>query len=480
MFTGLLLIVIGALFLFDRFHPLIGLGHLIRLFWPVLIILWGVAKLFDHLAARNTGQAGPSLLSGPEAAVLVLLVFVLLGFVFRDYIRQHFPDWDADVDLTPFHQSYSQSQELAPQTIPSGAHLSVETSKGNITVHAGEGSALQVSVNESASAGSESDADARMKNVQVVIDHTGNAYSVRPVHQDDSRPGVTVDLDIQVPKQTSFSAHTAHGDISASGIGGAIDVRSENGGVDVHDVGSDVTVSMEKGDARISRADGNVKLTGRGNDIEIADVSGDALIEGDFFGSTRVSKVNKTTRFTSPHTALAAVHLNGRIELSSDNLEISDVAGVVNLVTRDKDIQIDDVAGELNVDNSHGDIKITCSTPPRGPVNIKNDSGEVALTLPAKSGFAISAVSRSGDVDTDFEGPMLKESDESGSGELSGQVGTPGPKIPNNTSYGTIELRKFENTPTGPDTRPGHLPTAFRFLDRRHRHPFAARVRQIL
>ena len=109
VFTGLLLIAIGALFLLNRFNPLLSLGHMIRMFWPVLIILWGVAKSFDHLAAREySGHASPSLLSGTEAVVmLVVLVFVLLGFVVRDHVRDHFPD--LDIDMTPFHQSYSQS-----------------------------------------------------------------------------------------------------------------------------------------------------------------------------------------------------------------------------------------------------------------------------------------------------------------------------------------------------------------------------------
>ena len=47
IFGGLLLIVLGVLFLIDRFDPAFRLGHLVRLYWPVLIILWGVAKLID-------------------------------------------------------------------------------------------------------------------------------------------------------------------------------------------------------------------------------------------------------------------------------------------------------------------------------------------------------------------------------------------------------------------------------------------------
>jgi len=45
IFSGLLLIVLGVLFLLARFHPDLRIWHLFWHFWPVLIILWGIAKL---------------------------------------------------------------------------------------------------------------------------------------------------------------------------------------------------------------------------------------------------------------------------------------------------------------------------------------------------------------------------------------------------------------------------------------------------
>ena len=77
IFAGVLLIFLGALFLLHRFDPELGIGHLIGRYWPVLLIVWGIAKLVDHLSAQRTGRARPPVLSGGEAALLVLLVVVL-------------------------------------------------------------------------------------------------------------------------------------------------------------------------------------------------------------------------------------------------------------------------------------------------------------------------------------------------------------------------------------------------------------------
>ena len=57
IFPGLLLIVLGLIFLLHHLNPAFGIGHLARIYWPFLIILWGIAKLIDHFAAQSNGAA---------------------------------------------------------------------------------------------------------------------------------------------------------------------------------------------------------------------------------------------------------------------------------------------------------------------------------------------------------------------------------------------------------------------------------------
>ncbi|HKV06433.1 MAG TPA: DUF4097 family beta strand repeat-containing protein [Candidatus Acidoferrales bacterium] len=444
IFAGLLLILLGLVFLLNRFDPTLGIGHMIRFYWPVLIVVWGVAKLIDHLGARSAGQLRPALLSGREAALMVLFAFVLAAFVFRDWLRDHYPD--ADFELPPFHESFSQSRQLAPQSIPNGAHVLVETARGNISVHVGDSNQLRVSINESASAPAESAADERMKQVDVLIEQKGGSYSVHPVRQYDSQGTISVDLDLEVPKTVSISAHTNHGDISVSAVTGSVDAHSDRGDVEIHDVGSDVTADLKKGDARISGISGNVEIAGRGSDIEVEDVAGNANVEGVFLGTTRVGKVGKTLHCKSPWADLTIERMNGRLDVDSGQIELSDAAGPVKIVTHDKDINVENVTGRLEISDSHGDIKVGYTSPPREEINIANETGTIEVMLPSRSSFQISAVSRSGEVESDFEGPALKPANEEDTGKLNGQFGgrsgAPGPKITISTSYGTIQLRK--------------------------------------
>jgi Putative adhesin/Domain of unknown function (DUF5668) len=440
IFSGLLLIVLGILFLLARFHPDLGIWHLFWRFWPVLIILWGVAKLVDHLSAQHAGATRAPLLSGGEAALLVLVVFVLAGMGIYSKVREKNPDMN--IDFSMFSHQETQSQALPPKAIPAGAHVTVTTAMGSIVAHAGDGNELRVSVNETADAANDTAAQDLLKSLKVVIEQSGDGYSVHPVNQEADDGHVTVDFDVTLPKSASLSTNTRHGDVTISGLAGAVTAITQAGNVEVHDIASDVTAQLAKGDARINDITGNVRITGRGNEIEVNDVTGDATIQGEFFEPVRIRNVTKTTHFTSQAADVTLAHMTGRLELDSGDINISDVGGFAKLVTKNKDIEVENVAGRLDVTGTHGDIKVTYAQPPREEINITNESGEVELTLPSKSNFEISAISKSGEVQSDFEAPGMKAADDSGSGRFVGKIGGVGPKIQIVTSYGTIYLRK--------------------------------------
>jgi outer membrane lipoprotein SlyB len=440
IFTGLLLILLGVIFLIHRYYPEFGLGHLIRVYWPVLIILGGVAKLIEYLAARDPGDARPAFLSGGEVLLMILLAFVLIGFVFHDWLGDHYPE--LNIEIPPLHQTSPQSKELAPVHLPAGAHVVIDTMRGDISVHASDGDELRVSVNETASAANETEAQALLKDIDVAIEQTGNTYTVHIVRTGNDREWVSADFDLQLPKTASLTAHTNHGDINASGIGGDLDARTESGDVEVRDAKSNVSVVMQKGDAHIARVAGNLRITGRGSDLDVSDVKGDVILDGTFLGSASVNHVAKTTRYTSPRADITISQLNGNLAVESNDIEITGSSGPARIVSQNKDVKVENVAARLDITNSHGDVTVELAAPLRDDVYVANDSADVDLTLPARSGFEISAISRSGDVESDFEGPSLKTANEGNSGQIAGKFGSPGPKITINTTYGTIHLRK--------------------------------------
>ena len=450
IFSGVLLILLGVLFLFVRWHPTLQIWHVFWHYWPVLIILWGVAKLVDHLSAQQDGRTRPPMVTGSEVALMLLVIFVLAGMGLYSRIRERNPD--LDINLNMFHEQASQNVDVPVKTIPAGSHITLTTDHGNISCHSGEGNEIRVSANETASEANESAAQERLKDVNVVIEQGRDGYTVHPVNQSGHRGNVNVDLDVTVPKSASITANTDHGNVSISDVVGKIAVAATHGDVEIHDAGSDVAVDMTKGDARISTVAGNVRLSGRGDEVDISDVAGDATIEGEFFGPVHVRNITKATHYASQKADLTLMHMTGRLELDSGQIEVSDVVGFAKLVTKNKDLDVENVAGRLEVTGVHGDIKVGYAQPPREEINITNESGGVDLTLPAKSNFQISASSHGGEVQSDFEVSSSgshpephadsDSEDKSGPTRIDGKIGTGVPKIQITTTYGTIYLRK--------------------------------------
>jgi DUF4097 and DUF4098 domain-containing protein YvlB len=436
-FIGLLLILLGALFLVSRYYPQVGLGHLIRVYWPLIIVLWGVSKLIDHFAAHRTGQPAGPILSGGEVALVILLILVLVGFVSRDWVREH--GGDIDVDF-PFHNSYTQQRELTSQTIPAGSHIVIETERGDLDIHASDGNQITGNAKESAAASSQSEADDEMRNVEVHVEQDGNTYRIHPLSR--SHGHVSVDLAITVPKSSSVDVSTGHGDIKLAGIDGDISAHSGSGDIEIRDAGGNVNVYIQKGDLDVNNVAGNFTLNGHGDDVNVENVKGGANIEGPFTGTIRARNLGNGIRFVSPWADVSISHLAGRIDADSGDISISDASGPVKLITHNKDISVENVNGKLEIANTHGDVKVSYAAAPRDDLSITNDSGDVNVTLPAASSFGISAFSRSGDAENDFQGPELKSSDEGGHGSISGRYGNGGPNISVATSYGTVHIQK--------------------------------------
>jgi hypothetical protein len=433
---GVLLILLGVLFLFARWNPDLHVWHVFWHYWPVLIILWGFAKLFDHLNAQQSGRTRPPLVTGSEAALMVLVILVIAGMGLYSRIREKNPD--LDINLNMFHEQASQNVDVPVKTIPAGSHVTLTTDRGNITCHAGDNDELRVSANLTGSGGTESAAQERLKTVKVVIEQTRDGYTVHPLNQEEGG-SVTADLDVTVPKNVSITANTNHGDISISGISGKASATTLHGAVEIHNTGSDASAEMTKGDVRINDVEGSVRITGRGDEVDVSDIGGDMTIEGEFFGPVIVRNVTKTTHYVSQKADLTLEHMTGRLELDSGDIEISDVAGAAKLKTSNKDLDIENVGGRLEIADVHGEIKVGYAKPPREEIIITNESGGVDLTLPAKSNFQISASSRGGDVQSDFEGSTDSDSD---TPRLNAKVGTGVPKIQITTTYGTIYLHK--------------------------------------
>lgn len=440
IFSGLLLVLLGVLFLLHNFRGGFDFLFLLERWWPLLLILWGLTKLYDNLAARRTGQAGPPTVTGGEI-FLVILVLVLASAVGGyDRFRQHGNLGDFPSHM-PWEQTFDFSEEVPAKPVPADARISIRTDYGDISVHAEETSEIRIVTKKIVPGPNEGEAQERAKRIGVIITESGGGFEVSTREQGGH---VQVDLEVHVPKHASVTVRTARGALQVTGLAGSVTAESQRGDVEIRETGGDVSAQVERGDIHIVGAGGNVKLSGRGGEVEIADVKGEAVIDGEFYGPIRVEKAAKGARFVSRRTDLTISQLSGRFETGPGRMEISDAPGNVSLVTKKDDIVLENVTGRIHIENhgGGGNVQLRFAQPPREPVDVSNMSGSIELVLPPKSNFEVNAESRSGEIDCEFDELAKQQVARQGTTSLQGKIGAKGPQLHLRTSYGTIRLRK--------------------------------------
>src|SRR5215475_4107767 len=77
----ILLITLGVLFLFKSWHPGFEPYQVLKTYWPLILILVGVGKIWDSSRRRAAGQASSGVALGSTVGVVafILVLVILLG-----------------------------------------------------------------------------------------------------------------------------------------------------------------------------------------------------------------------------------------------------------------------------------------------------------------------------------------------------------------------------------------------------------------
>ena len=133
------LIIIGFVFLLSTMHVLsVGrLAHLFANYWPVLLILWGVIKLLEHMQAQREGARSSGI--GAGGVVLIVMV-VFFGLIATQLERVNWSgmkdNWN--FDDSDFHdifggENFNYTDQLE-QDFPAGASLKIIDTRGAVSV----------------------------------------------------------------------------------------------------------------------------------------------------------------------------------------------------------------------------------------------------------------------------------------------------------------------------------------------------------
>jgi len=455
-FTGpLLMIVIGAIFLWRTIHPETPIFDMMAQYWPLVLIAWGCIRLIEVLIWHREGVR--SSFSGGEVLLIVLMCVVGSGiWTAKEHgFGPRFVVGGLDWWGQQFDYSVSATAPAAGMK-----RIVFENSRGSIKVVGGDGKDVTINGHKMIRAYSRNDADRSNGNTPVEIVPQGDRLLVR-TNQDrvPNNQRIDDDLEITVPKGMAVESRGYSGDHDISDLDGDVEINSNRADVRLARLGGNVRLDVGHSSlVRATDVKGRLDLQGRGNDVELENIEGQVTISGDFSGTQDFKNLAKPLHFEGTRsTDLTVQAVPGRINMTLGEFDAKDVVGPVRLITRSRDIRVDQYTNSIELETQRGDIELNPAKAPLGAIDARSGAGKVELLIPEKATFSLEATAEHGDAVNDYGAPITKE-EGSRSAVLRGKVGE-GPTIKLNSQRGWVSVRKEGNMPSevvpnGPKSKP--------------------------
>lgn len=436
----LVLITIGVLFLL-RTTGVISFaafrGWMVH-YWPLLLIIWGVAKLLEHIWARQRGEPTPRLGAG---AIVLLVFFILFGTAFTSTANWNWRGIGDEMGADPdwgnwFGQHYDFTYNFA-QPLAGGSEIKILSTRGDINVTASEDNQVHAVVRKSLRTDSQESANRLNESTRPKFIQQGSVWLLDLTSGDFEK--ASFDLDLQVPRQMALSLATRRGNLSVSQHDGNVDLTTDRGNLSADNIKGTTAFHIHRGSVNIKQITGNVQVDGEVDDGTVSDVSGTLDFNAGYNGNVELSHIGQRLHLISIRTDLQLAKLDGEISLGHGDIRASSVAGPVKLTTRSNEVHFEDVSGEVDVENRNGIVSVRPKTP-LGNIDISNAHGGIELDMPESAGFRLDAQSTGGNIDVNDFG--VNVDNERRDATARATIGKGGPDVRLRTDRGSIQIRK--------------------------------------
>ena len=444
--TGpLLLLLIGALFLWRNLHPEAPVFDLLALYWPFVLIVWGLLRLMETLVWSRRGYYCG--FTGGEV-VLVVLICIAGSGIWEAH--QHGVRWNV---FGPGWLGEQYDYPVSAHGPAAGMNRIVfENPRGNIKVTGGDTQEVTVNGHKLIRAYARGDADRTNERTPVEIVPQGDRLLVRTSQDrapDNQR--ISDDLEVTVPRGMAVEARGRVGDYEISDVAGDVQLAADRGDVRLARVGGNARLEIGRSDViRALDVKGKINVEGRGSDIELENIAGQVTINGGYTGTLEFKNLTKPLQFEGARsTELSVQAVPGRISMDMGEFTARDIVGPVRLVTQSRDIKIEQFTQSLELETQRGDIELQPERLPLHSIEAHSGTGRIDLVLPEKAAFQLQATAERGEAVNDF-GPQIQKEVEGRTATLKGKVGD-GPTIRLTASRGSVSVRKEGTLPSAPE-----------------------------
>lgn len=448
--TGpLIIILLGVLFLIHAISPDFPLTDWFGLYWPYLLIIWGVVALLEVSFRTFRGSAIPTNgVSGGAWLIIILIAIAGFGsFELRDRdLWWQNTDWSRGFD-SAFGEEHEFAINAVQRDIGAAPHIVLQNFRGDAKIIGTNGTELTVGGHKTIRATKEEIAERTNAETPVEVVQDGGKVLIRcNQNRANRRAAVITNLDISVPKGASIEVNGSSGDLDISSVAGDVNLRSGSAGVRLQDIGSNVTVDTRRSDLiRCSNVKGSVDVRGHGSDLELARIDGRVTINGDYTGTVSLQQLSNLVHIQNMRADLQIASIPGELRWDRGSLNLQNAVGPVKVSAHSTDVSLQAISNSLDVSVDRGDIDVKQERAPLANIVVHAGSGNIELALPLAANFALTATTDHGQVENDF-GDGLKEQTSGQGARLEGSVGSgAGPSVDIVTGRGTITVRKSGN-----------------------------------
>lgn len=413
-------------------------------YWPLLIIMWGLVKLYEHAMAKREGLPAPGI--GP-GGVFLLVFLVLFGLTASGINRaKDRIDWNrvgAEMDDDEFASIFVGGEkhtfdDTIEREFPANASLKIVNERGDIRVSPSTDGKLRIVMKKTIHAENQAAAAKINTEAAPAITVVDNVVNVDATYRGEWRSG-SINMDVFVPAKAMADLMTMRGDVYVMGREANVKMHSGRGDLRAEDIKGDVDAHIRgSGDFIAKRVTGNVALEGTASDTTIADIGGTVSLQGTYYGDLAASKIAKTVTFRSSRTDLSFTKLDGDLSIASGEIRSNDVVGPVRIVTTSaKDIHLDNTSGDVKIENVRGTIELHPKTP-FGNIEAST-KGSITVRLPETGNFTVDARANRGEIESDFP---VNTKTEGRNARATGNVGKGGAKVSLESQNGVITIRK--------------------------------------
>lgn len=416
-------------------------GH----WWPLLLIGAGLAMLGEWFV--DSRSQAPVRRGGNFVGLLIFLaiigIFAAWAHTWWNPMRAEWGD-HGDFFNSWGKPQHDFDQQVLNTQIPADAIIDVENPRGDISVTAGDGSAMQVQAHEVAFA----DSDERAKKIfdaeSAHVTVTGKSVLVKSTGHDSGR----VNLMIVVPKSAQITVSAGRGDVTAAGLGSGATITAAHGDVHLSTIQGSVQVhfSNDRGDFSAHGVNGDITLDGRCNDLTLSEVKGRIGINGDIFGEAHMENLTGPMHLHTSVTDLEFGALPGDMTLNDDDLRVTEAKGAVHVTTHSKNVDLTQIYGDTYVEDRDGNVSIAPAGPYSIEAKISSGHGDMEITLPPNASANVNGRTQNGDIVSDF--PLSITGDESKT--ISGRIGGGSAKIVLSTDVGDVRIKRGSGFPATP------------------------------